>query len=101
MWAQLIKVRLQPGFDMTAMADLLKSSEQPDSGLLRELFMQDTKDPDSAYVLALFESEQHARDREQDPRRAEGQAALQELMATAMAGPPEFADLTVVADWTP
>ena len=47
MWAQLIKVRLQPGFDMTGMADVLKRFEQPDSGLLRELFMHDTKDADS------------------------------------------------------
>ena len=73
MWAQLIKVRVQPGFDMTAMAEVLERFEQPGSGLLRELFMQDTKDADSAYVLALFESEEKARDREHDPRRAEGQ----------------------------
>ena len=101
MWAQLIKVRLQPGVDLTSMADLLQRYEQPDSGLLRELFMRDTQDADSAYVLALFESEEKAREREQDPRRAEGQAAMRELMAHALAGPPEFADLTVVAEWTP
>ena len=101
MWAQLIKLRLQPGFDMTGMADVLNRFEQPDSGLLRELFMHDTKDADSAYVLVLFESEEKARDREQDPRRAEGQAALQELMAKALAGAPEFTDLTVVAEWAP
>ena len=101
MWAQLIKVRVQPGFDMSLMADVLKKFEQPDSGLLREFFMQDTKDADSVYVLALFESEEKARDREQDPRRAEGQAALQELMAKAVAGAPEFTDLTVVAEWAP
>lgn len=101
MWAQLIKLRLQPGFDMTGMADVLKRYEQPDSGLLRELFMHDSKDADSAYVLVLFESEEKAREREQDPRRAEGQAALQELMAKALAGAPEFTDLTVVAEWAP
>ena len=101
MWAQLIKLRLQPGFDMTGMADVLNRFEQPDSGLLRELFMHEAKDADSAYVLVLFESEEKARDREQDPRRAEGQAALQELMAKALAGAPEFTDLTVVAEWAP
>ncbi len=58
MWAQLIKLRLRPGFDMTAISDVLTRSEQPDSGLLRELFMHDTKDADSVYVLALFESEE-------------------------------------------
>ena len=47
MWAQLIKVRLQPGFDMSGMADVLRRFEQPDSGLLRELFMHDAKDADS------------------------------------------------------
>jgi hypothetical protein len=101
MWAQLIKVRLQPGSDLTAMADVLERSEQPGSGLLRELFMHDANDAGSAYVLALFESEGRAREREQDPRRAEGQAALRELMARAVAGPPEFTDLTVVAEWAP
>jgi hypothetical protein len=101
MWAQLIKLRLQPGFDMTGMAEVLKRFEQPDSGLVQELFMHDTQDPGSAYVLAVFESEEKARERELDPRRAEGQAALQGLMAKALAGAPEFTDLTVVAEWVP
>jgi hypothetical protein len=101
MWAQLIKVRLQPGADLTAMADLLKRYEQPDSGLLRELFMHDSGDTDSAYILALFENEEMARLREQDPRRSEGQQATRRLMTQALAGPPEFTDLTVIAEWIP
>jgi hypothetical protein len=101
MWAQLIKVRLLPGADLSTMADLLKRYEQEDSGLLRELFMHEGGDPDSAYILALFESEEKARQREQDPRRSEGQQATQELMAKALAGPPEFTDLTVIAEWIP
>ena len=101
MWAQLIRVRLQPDADLSAMADLLKRYEQEDSGLLRELFMKEDGDPDSAYILALFESEEKARQREQDPRRSEGQRATQELMAGALAGPPEFTDLTVIAEWIP
>ena len=101
MWAQLIKVRLQPGAELPAMADLLKKYEQEDSGLLREFFMQEDADPDSAYILAVFESEEKARERELDPRRSEGQQATQELMASALAGPPEFTDLTVIAEWTP
>jgi hypothetical protein len=101
MWAQLIKLRLQPGSDITGMVDVLKRFEQPDSGLVRELVMHDTKDADIAYVLAVFESEEKAREREQDPRRAEGQAALQELMTKALAGAPEFTNLTVVAEWAP
>lgn len=101
MWAQLIKLRLQPESDITGMVNALKSSEQPDSGLVRELVMLDTKDADIAYVLAVFESEEKARDRERDPRRAEGQAALEAMMKRAIAGAPEFTDLTVVAEWAP
>ena len=101
MWAQLIKVQLKPGTDLSALAEVLKAAEQPGSGLLRELFMRDQNDPDSAHILAVFESEQKAREREQDPRRAEGQQAIQELMAKVLAAPPEFTDLTVTADWVP
>jgi hypothetical protein len=101
MWAQLIKVQLTPGSDLSALADVLKAAEQPGSGLLRELFMRDQKDADSAYILAVFESHEKAREREQDPRRAEGQQAIQELMAKVLAAPPEFTDLTVTADWVP
>jgi hypothetical protein len=101
MWAQLIKVRLQPDAELPAMADLLKEYEQEGSGLVRELFMQETGDPESAYILALFESEEKARTREQDPRRSEGQQATQQLMAKTLAGPPEFTDLTVIAEWIP
>jgi hypothetical protein len=101
MWAQLIKVELTPGSDLSALADVLKAAEQPGSGLVRELFMRDQNAPDSAYILAVFESQEKAREREQDPRRAEGQQAVQELMAKVLAAPPEFTDLSVTADWVP
>jgi hypothetical protein len=101
MWAQLIKVRLRLGPIWRPWPDVLKAAEQPGSGLLRELFMYDQHDPDSAYILAVFESEEKAREREQDPRRAEGQQAIQEMMATMLAAPPEFTNLTVTADWVP
>ena len=101
MWAQLIKVQLKPGSGLSALADVLKAAEQPGSGLLRELFMHDQNDRDSAYIRAVFESEEKAREREQDPRRAEGQQAIHELMAKVLAAPPEFTDLTVTADWVP
>ena len=101
MWAQLIKVQLKPGSDLSALADVLKAAEQPGSGLVRELFMHDQGDVDSAYVLAVFESEEKAREREQDPRRTEGQQAIQDMMAKVLAGPPEFTDLVVTADWVP
>jgi hypothetical protein len=101
MWAQLIKVQLTPGSDLSDLAHVLKAAEQPGSGLLREVFMRDQNDPDSAYILAVFESQEKARERERDPRRAEGQQAIQELMAKVLAVPPEFTDLTVTADWVP
>ena len=101
MWAQFIKVKLNPGSDLTAMTEVLKAAEQPGSGLVRELFMVDQNDSDSAYILAVFESEEKAREREGDPRRAEGQKAIQELMGKVVAAPPEFTDLIVTADWVP
>ena len=100
MWAQLIKVRLKPskGGDLARMFAQLRATEQPGSGLLREMAMLDQRDPSSLYVLALFESEEKAREREQDPRRREGQQALNAMMADVFEGPPEFVDLTVVED---
>jgi len=95
MWAQLIRAQLKPGTDLSTLADVLKAAEQPGSGLLQEFFMHDQHDANSAYILAVFESEEKAREREQDPRRAEGQQAIQELMAKVLAAPPEFTDLTV------
>ena len=58
MWAQLIKVRLKPGKDLAEAAMHLRAAEQPGSGLVREMFMRDQKDPDQAYILAIFESEE-------------------------------------------
>jgi quinol monooxygenase YgiN len=100
MWAQLIKVRLKPGKDLAVAAAQLRAAEQPGSGLVREMFMHDQKDPDQAYILAMFESEEKARAREQDPRRQEGLKAMQATMADILAGPPEFTDLTVADEWT-
>lgn len=79
------QVQLEPGSDQSASADVLKAAEQPGSGLVRELFMHDQNDLHSAYILAAFENEEKAREREQDPRRAEGQQAIQELMAKVLA----------------
>ncbi len=74
MWAQLIKVRLKPGKDLAEAAVHLRAAEQPGSGLVREMFMRDQKDPDQAYILAMFESEKKARGREQDPGSPESPA---------------------------
>ena len=101
MWAQPIHAPLKPGTDVAALAGLLKGSELPDSGLVREMFLHDQDNPDSVYVLALFESEERARARESDPRRSEGQQAVRNWMAESLAGAPTFTNLIVDEDWSP
>jgi hypothetical protein len=76
MSAQLIKVQLKPGSGPSASAGVLKAAEQPGSGLVRELFMRGQNDLDSACILAVFENEEKAREREHDPRRSECQQAI-------------------------
>jgi hypothetical protein len=97
MWAQLIKTTLRPGeHDLPGLMSQLHAAEQPDSGLLRTMTMRDQADPSKAYTLVVFESEEKARLREQDPRRAEALATVQAKMAEMLDGPPEFTNLAVV-----
>jgi hypothetical protein len=100
MWAQLMKWQLKPGKDTAGLREQLQAVEQPDSGLLRTMIMQDQKDPDQFYTLVVFESEEKARARERDPRRQEGLHVLRAVLADRLAGPPEFTDLAVAEDWT-
>ena len=102
MWAQLIKLRVKAGREqeMPALFEQLGSFEQPGSGLIRSMAMQDQKDPTVAYVLVVFESEAAARAREQDPRRADGLKAAQATMAELFDGPPEFVDMNVLQEIT-
>jgi len=79
----------------------LRDFEQPDSGLLRTIVMQDQKDPARLLVMVLFESEEKARAREADPRRQEGVQALRASLAEVLEAPPEFTDLSVIADLVP
>jgi quinol monooxygenase YgiN len=100
MWAQLITTRLKPGRedDLPRLTAELEAVEQPGSGLLRSTALRDQKDPSRVLLLVVFESEQKARAREQDPRRQEGLGKARAIMAEIFDGPPEFADLAVVAD---
>ena len=100
MWAQLIKMRLKPGNDTAELDKQLRAAEQPGSGLVRTLVMHDQKDPSQVYALVVFESEDKARAREQDPRRQEMLHAARATMADIFDGPPEFTDLTVADEWT-
>ncbi len=102
MWAQIIKMRLKPGKEqeLAAMMDQLKSAEQEGSGLLRSTTLRDQRDPSWIYTMVVFDSEQSARAREQDPRRAEALQSIRETMGQLFEGAPEFIDLDVLAEST-
>ncbi len=78
----------------------IRAAEQPGSGLVRTLVMHDQTDPSQVYALAVFESEDKARAREQDPRRQEQLRGARAMMADIFDGPPQFTDLTVTGEWT-
>ena len=98
MWAQLITTRLKPGKEqeLPKLFEQLQAVEQPGSGLLRTTAMRDQNDPSRVYMLVVFESEEKARARENDPRREQGLQAARATMAEIFDGAPEFVDLTVV-----
>ena len=103
MWAQLITARLKPGreADLPKLFEQVQAVEQPGSGLLRSIAMQDQKDPSKVLMLVMFESEEKARAREQDERRQEGLADARATMAAIFDGPQEFVDLTIINDFLP
>ncbi len=103
MWAQMITTRLKPGRadDLAKLVAQLKATEQPGSGLVHSTATRDAKDPDRVVMFVVFESEEKARERENDPRRQEGLGAARAIMQDIFEGPPEFTDLTVVEDWAP
>lgn len=103
MWAQLITTRLKDDSEagLQRLLQQLRDAEQGDSGLLRTLVMRDQHDPAALSMLVVFESEEKARARENDPRRAAGLAAARATMAEIFDGPRSFTDLTVVEEYTP
>lgn len=103
MWAQLISTRLKPGRegDLPKLVEQLRATEQPGSGLVRSTAMQDQKDPGRVYMLVVFESEEHARARESDPRREESMKIARATMAEIFDGAPEFVDLTIAGEVSP
>ena len=100
MWAQLIEMKLKTGQDPSEMIQLIRAAEQPGSGLVRSHFMRDQAEPSRIITLVVFESEEKARAREQDPRRTEQLAAARSVMSEIFEGPPVFTDLVVVDEWT-
>jgi heme-degrading monooxygenase HmoA len=95
-------VRLKDGGEagLPRVIEGLRAIEQPGSGLLRSTMMRDQADPSRVFTLVVFESEEHARAREGDPRRQEGLQAVRAAMADVFEGAPEFVDLTVLEDFT-
>jgi heme-degrading monooxygenase HmoA len=100
MWAQLMKMQVKPEKeqDLVGVFEQLQALEQPGSGLIRTMTMRDQSDPSRYYVLVVFESEEKARAREQDPRRQEGLKPAQAALAEILDGQREFVELTVVQD---
>jgi hypothetical protein len=103
MWGQLITARVKPGKGglLPRLVEQLQAAEQPGSGLLRSTAMFEQDDPSRLHMLVVFESQERARQRENDPRRGEGLRDARLTMAEMFDGAPEFTDLTIVADWMP
>lgn len=101
MWAQMITMRLKPGREdeLATVVDQLRAAEQPGSGLVHSTTTRDMEDPSRVITFVVFESEEKARERENDPRRQEGLAAVRATMMEIFEGAPEFTDLTVEGDW--
>jgi hypothetical protein len=60
MWAQLSTFRVREGKvdDLTRAMEQLRTFEQPDSGLLRTIAMQDQLDASRVFMFVMFESEE-------------------------------------------
>lgn len=103
MWAQMITTRLKPGRenDLPKLVAQLQAAEQPGSGLVHSTATRDTKDPSRVIMFVVFESEEKARERENDSRRQRRLEAARGIMAEIFEGAPDFTDLTVIEDWTP
>jgi quinol monooxygenase YgiN len=100
MWAQLQKVITKPEreVELLDVFEQLQAIEQADSGLLKTMVMRSQADPSLVYVLVLFDSEDKARAREQDPRRQQGLVRIRAAMGDILDGPPEFFDLDVLRE---
>jgi quinol monooxygenase YgiN len=95
----LITMRLRPGKenDLPKPFEQLQVAEQPASGLVRSTAIRDENDPSRVYILVVFESEDRAR--EQDEQRQQGLEAARATMAEIFDARPEFVDLAVVNDF--
>lgn len=100
MWAQLQRVSSKPEkeAELLDVFEQLHAIEQADSGLTKTMVMRSQADPTLVFVLVVFDSEETARAREQDPRRQQGLQRIRAAMGDVLDGPPEFFDLNVLRD---
>jgi heme-degrading monooxygenase HmoA len=98
MWAQVQRVSTNPDREAEVLEifEQLRAIEQEDSGLLQTLVMRSQTDPNEVFVVVVFESEEKARAREEDPRRHEALQGIRGAMGSVLNGPPEFFDCNVV-----
>ena len=98
MWAQMQRVSTEPKREAEVLEifEQLRAIEQEDSSLLQTLVMRSQNDPTEVFVVVVFESEEEARAREQDPRRAEPLQRIRAAMGNVLNGPPEFVDCDVL-----
>jgi heme-degrading monooxygenase HmoA len=103
MWAQLITTRVKPGkeSELPRLVEEMRKAESAHSGFIRATLMQDQNDPSRVLTLVVFESEEKARARENDPQRQKDLEPARALMEAIYDGAPEFVDLTVLEENTP
>ena len=98
MWAQVQRVSTKPDTEaeLLQIFDELHAIEQEDSGLVQTLVMRSQNDPTETFVVVVFESEEKARAREEDPRRQEPLHRIRGALGEVLSGPPEFFDCHVL-----
>ena len=98
MWAQMQRVSTNPEREAEVLEifEQLRAIEQQDSGLLQTLVMRSQTEPTEVFVVVVFESEEKARAREEDPRRLEPLQRIRGALGDVLNGPPEFFDCSVL-----
>lgn len=98
MWAQIQRVSTNPEreAELLKIFEQLRAIEQDGSGLVQTLVMRSQKDPTEVFVVVVFESEEKARAREEDPRRQEPLQRIRGALGNVLNGPPEFFDCNVL-----
>ena len=100
MWAQIIKTHLKAGRDddFVGLMKHFQAAEKPGSGLVHSYAARDQKDPNTVYMVVVFESEEKARIREADTERQASLEPARQIMGEIFDGPVEFVDLDIVAE---